>query len=363
MLQRSPLETTKNGGALRLSKSAICSFVPSVRFHRPAICVMRNLAQSLKVWSRRLDTLQLQMVKLILETGSFYKTAIRMNCAQSVVSRQLAALEHECGERFFHRNARCVRLTDFGEQMLPQIDIILAAAHELTNGRASLSSTAMEDVKIAIGPQISSYLSGRLYNELKQSHPNIRLSISEAIRDTVRSDLREGRVDIAVLMRSGRAVGHDDRVICPVDTCLVGLPDSPATANDTIEFADLVGLPLLLQSQPSEWRSSLEAAATRTKINLTVVAEANASTTRAALVRDGVGYLIAPLLRAPSEEPLGWIATAVAAGQLRTSVIINPTLPADLVVSVAERRSNAVDLVASLISGKLTELVRRQQTA
>src|SRR6478736_403561 len=296
------------------------------------------------------------MVKLILETGSFYKAASRLNCAQSVVSRQLAALEYECGERFFHRNARGVRLTEFGEQMLPHIDTILAAAKEMKAKRAAPGETVTE-VKIAIGPQIAPYLSGPLYSALKQSHPHIRLSISEAVRDTVRSDLKDGRTDVVVLMRSGRAIGNDDRVICPVPTCLVGLSDSRATANGTIDFADLAQLPLLLPSQPGEWRGALETAAARKKITLSVVADVNASSTRAALVREGAGYLIAPLLPGSASAPLGWIATGIYEGRLRASRIVNPAIPADLVVSVGEKPSPAVEAVATLVVGMLHKLV------
>ena len=305
-----------------------------------------------------MEIAQLQMVKLILETGSFYKAASRMNCAQSVVSRQLAALEHECGERFFHRNARGVRLTDFGERMLPHIDVILAAAKEIKGPARGARELKVEEVKIALGPQITPFLSGPLYNALKDAHPNIRLSISEAVRDNVRADLKSGKIDVAVVMRSGRGISSDDHVICPVATCLVGLPDSPATANATIDFAELAGLPLLLPSQPGEWRDSLEAAASRTKIALSVVAEVNNSNTRAALVREGAGYLIAPLLPGPSSPPLGWIAAGIHEQRLRAARIVNPSIPTNLVISVSDRPERAARTVATLAEELLHDLVK-----
>jgi LysR family nitrogen assimilation transcriptional regulator len=301
---------------------------------------------------------QLQMVKLILETGSFYKAATRMNCAQSVVSRQLAALEHECGDRFFHRNARGVRLTDFGERMLPHIDVILAAAGEIKSAARRPREVKVQEVKIALGPQITPFLSGPLYNVLKGAHPNIRLSISEAVRENVRSDLKSGKIDVAVVMRSGRGLSSDDRVICPVATCLIGLPDSPATANRTIDFAELAGLPLLLPSQPGEWRDSLEAAAARTKITLSVVAEVNNSNTRAALVHEGAGYLIAPLLPGPASPPLGWIAAGIHEHRLRASCIVNPSIPTNLVVSVSDKPEAAAQTVAKLAEDLLHEMVK-----
>lgn len=303
------------------------------------------------------------MVRLILETGSLYQTALRMNCAQSVVSRQLASLEYECGGRLFHRNARGVRLTELGEQLMPHVDTIIAAAQEMIGSGKRQVHEVEDEVKLAIGPQIASYLTGPLCNRMKESHPNIRLSIGDAVSDNIRSDLKEGRTDIAVFMRSGRALGQDDQEICPGETYLVGLPDSPATEEETIAFSDLQGLPLLLPSQHTEWRRSLDATASRKRISLSVVAEANTPGSRAAMVHGGVGYLILPLLDGKAAEQLGWIAADIRAGKLRASRIVEPNFPIKLVVSMGTNRRKSVEIVEEVIEAMLKDLTRADPPA
>ncbi|MBX3564157.1 MAG: LysR family transcriptional regulator [Sphingomonas sp.] len=298
------------------------------------------------------------MVKLILETGSLYQTALRLNCAQSVVSRQLASLEYECGGRLFHRNARGVRLTELGEQLMPHVETIIEAAQEMIGSGKRQVIEPDEEVKIAVGPQIASYLSGPLVSEMKRIHPNIRLTIGDAVSDNIRTDLKEGRTDLAIFMRSGRALGHDDREIGSGDTYLVGLPTSEATARDTIPFSSLAGLPLLLPSQHTEWRRSLDATAARKRVNLTVVAEANTPGSRAAMVQDGVGYLILPMLAGNAAARLGWIAGDVHAERLRASRIVEPAIPIKLVVSIGSNRRRAVDLVADVVDRMLRELIK-----
>ncbi|MEJ0023294.1 MAG: LysR family transcriptional regulator [Alphaproteobacteria bacterium] len=93
-----------------------------------------------------MELAQLHLVKQILETGSLSKTAMRLNRAQSVVSRQLAALERECGGRIFYRNGRGVLLTELGERVLPQIEVILAAAQDIGSSGARLREDIVGDV-------------------------------------------------------------------------------------------------------------------------------------------------------------------------------------------------------------------------
>jgi DNA-binding transcriptional LysR family regulator len=219
-----------------------------------------------------------------------------------------------------------------------------------------LTKDIEDEVKIAVGPQVASYLSGPLYRQMKRTHPNIRLSIGDAVSDNLRADMIEGRTDIAVFMRSGRALNQDDREICSGETYLIGLPDSEATANETIPFAQLEGLPLLLPSQQTEWRRWFDSVAARRKVSLSVVAEANAPGSRAAMVHDGVGYLILPMLVGKPAARVGWLAADIRAKRLRAARIVNPNFPIKLVVSIGSKRRHSVEIVASVIETMLNEL-------
>lgn len=298
---------------------------------------------------------QLHMVKQILETGSLSKTALRMNWAQSVVSRQLAAFERECGGRIFYRNGRGVVLTELGERILPRIDTIIAAAQDIA-GSGAQAHELMGEVKIAVSPQIAPLLSGPLFSRLREAHPGIRLSFWEAFSST-KVDLRDGRVDIAVFMRVSGAMRPDEQLIGELDTYLVGLPDSPATSGNTISFAQLEGLPLLLPSLPNAWRRSLEHSAMRDGIELMAVAEVNDPAPTAAFVHAGIGYMISPLAAGPAAARMGWIGADVHAGRLRASRIIDAGFSSKIIVGCGPNRRSSVDVVARLAEQILAELM------
>lgn len=73
----------------------------------------------------------------VVESGSFSQAAIALACANSSISRQVAQLEQQLGQRLLVRSTRVVRTTDAGAELfervqglLPQID---AACSSLPN--------------------------------------------------------------------------------------------------------------------------------------------------------------------------------------------------------------------------------------
>lgn len=59
------------------------------------------------------------------ETLQFKETAQRLGISPQVVTRTIGELERELGETLFQRSTRQVRLSDFGEQFLPQAQQLL----------------------------------------------------------------------------------------------------------------------------------------------------------------------------------------------------------------------------------------------
>ena len=54
------------------------------------------------------------------ELGSLTRAALFLDSNQSLLSRQLNALERECGARLFNRTGRGVELSEVGARLFPQ---------------------------------------------------------------------------------------------------------------------------------------------------------------------------------------------------------------------------------------------------
>lgn len=61
-----------------------------------------------------MDIRQLDIVRAVVETGSFTAAARALHVSQSAISRQVLLLEEELGEPLFLRLGRKVRLTSAG---------------------------------------------------------------------------------------------------------------------------------------------------------------------------------------------------------------------------------------------------------
>jgi DNA-binding transcriptional LysR family regulator len=299
---------------------------------------------------------QLQLVKHILMTGSLSKAAARLNRAQSVVSRQLATLEKECGGRLFYRNGRGVMLTELGERILPQIDLILAAAHDIAGSGETLKNDIGGDVRLHVSPIIAHGLMGVLFKNLRERYPSIRLRVSEGFSSEIERDLEEGNTDLAVYLRGGTTVGWRDHPICEPESYLIGPPSADFKGGESIRFANIAGLPLLLPSSPGPCRSMLNEVASARGVTLNIVAEATGPGATRLMLMAGAGYVITPLCMTPGVA-LSWVEDEIARGALCATRIVDPTLSRTLVVRTAATTRRRVEVVARQIVTTLRALI------
>ncbi|OBX06927.1 LysR family transcriptional regulator [Gallibacterium genomosp. 3] len=103
------------------------------------------------------------------ETLNFRETAQRLAVSPQVVTRMIAELENLLGERLFRRNTRNIRLTEFGEQFLPQAQQLLADTEKLFSSQKSSNKVMQGIVRITLPPM--PYNDQILYKLLTELEP------------------------------------------------------------------------------------------------------------------------------------------------------------------------------------------------
>src|SRR5678815_5420156 len=68
---------------------------------------------------------------VIGELGSLTRASLFLDSNQSLLSRQLNALERECGARLFNRTGRGVELSEVGARLFTTVKALLATAEAL----------------------------------------------------------------------------------------------------------------------------------------------------------------------------------------------------------------------------------------
>ncbi len=286
------------------------------------------------------------------ELGSLTRAALFLDSNQSLLSRQINALERECGSRLFTRTGRGVELSEVGKRLFTQVKSLLANAEQL---ESDIRGEVREPTgRVAIGslPSIGTPLVGRLFIEIRERHPAVRLKILEGSSGQVEEWLSDARIDIAILYRYGASLSDQEQALATVDSYLVGPKGDKMTRGDEVPFSALDTLPFILPSAPNGLRTALDAIARQERITLAPVIEADSLPLQKSLVSQERLYTVLPLHA---------VWTEVAEGHLQAAKIVNPPLQRTVAMALAKSKgpARAISAVASRIVDIVDEMARK----
>ena len=286
------------------------------------------------------------------ELGSLTRAALFLDSNQSLLSRQINALERECGLRLFNRTGRGVEFSDAGQVLFPQVKALLEAAEQLETDIRGGVREPTGRVTVGSLPSIAHPLVGRLFNEIRERHPLVRLKVLEGSSGQVEEWLSDARVDIAILYRYGPTLPEHEQALATVDSYLIGAPGDPLTRADALRFAALHELPFILPGAPNGLRTALDALARQEHITLAPVLEADSLPLQKSLVADEKLYTVLPLHAVWHE---------VAEGRLQAAQLVDPPLQRTVSMALAKSKgpARAVTAVAALIVRIVDDMAAR----
>ncbi|WP_280151958.1 LysR substrate-binding domain-containing protein [Piscinibacter sp. XHJ-5] len=279
------------------------------------------------------------------ELGSLTRAALFLDSNQSLLSRQLNALERECGARLFNRTGRGVELSETGTRLFPQVKALLADAERLESEIRGEAREPSGRVTLGLLPSISLPLVGRLYVETSKRYPAVSLKVLEGSSGQVEEWLADARVDIAILYRYG-PLPEMEQSLAVVDSYLIGPPGDKPTAVAEVAFDRLNELPFILPSAPNGLRTALDAIARQRRITLAPVIEADSLPLQKGLVATERLYTVLPIHAVWSE---------VADKRLQAARIFDP--PFQRTISMATSKSKGPARAVSAVGALIVEIV------
>jgi LysR family transcriptional regulator, nitrogen assimilation regulatory protein len=275
------------------------------------------------------DLARLRLFARVADVGSITQAAAMLDTVQPAISRQIAALERECGGRLFKRTGRGVALTELGERIMPRVRALLNDADQLESDIKGAAHVPTGDVRLGILPSTARPLVNLLYRRAYERFPGIRLRLFEGSSGQVDEWLATGRIDIGILYRYQRIVRDSEQPLAVVDSFLVGPAKDAVTRNATVRFAQIHRLPLVLPGIPNGLRVILDQVAREKGVALTVVMEADSIPIQKDFVIDQTGYTILPMHA---------VAQEVRAGLLQASRITSPGIDRTITLGTARQR-------------------------
>jgi LysR family nitrogen assimilation transcriptional regulator len=255
---------------------------------------------------------QLQYFVTVVGAGSFSRGAVMLDLAQPSLSRQIALLEADLGQRLLVRTGRGVTTTDAGEALLVHARAMLEIARRARDELGEMEESPGGRIVVGMPPRVALGLSTALVQRFRQRFPRAVITVLEGLSVALRESLIAGRLDLALLFDPAPSPQLSFQPLMREKLLLVAPPKSRLPAR--VGLPALANYPMVLPSAPNAIRHLLDSVLGPRRIELQVLAEVGAVGTALGLVATGVGCTILP------ESALG----AAAGGEALPHAPIGP---------------------------------------
>jgi len=267
----------------------------------------------------------------VAQLGSLTRAADAFDVPQSMISRHISQLERQCGARLFRRTGRGVVLTDFGEQIFPRIQALITEADSIADAIRTSGGEPLGEVRVGMLPSTVPILASELFARVRERFPRVRLHLSEGASAQLDEQLREGRMDMALLVREGAVPEDGELLLAQAALRMVGPGADPLLKKGTIAFSELAGLPLIVPGHPHPLRARLDSVAEARGVKLNYAVEADSIRLQHEIAAAGGGYAITSGLLEPRDAP-----------RLTSARIVKPELPRSVVLCTTMRRPHTL---------------------
>jgi DNA-binding transcriptional LysR family regulator len=259
---------------------------------------------------------RLEILRAVVEHGSFSAAAEALSYTQSAVSQAIARLESETRTTLVIRGRRGVTATEAGALLVSHAERIAAAIALAEDELAAISGEHLTRLRLASFPSGGATLMPNAVARLRRTHPGVALTLVEGEPAEIVPRLRAGDLDMALLFDFPRApaVGRPSprprasaglrSVTLLEDPMDLVLPvGHPLAARRQITLADLRRQSWVQTSAQSPCARHVVASCVNAGFHPDVTFESDDYETVQGLVAAGVGVALIPRLALEALHP------------------------------------------------------------
>ncbi|MCI1016557.1 MULTISPECIES: LysR substrate-binding domain-containing protein [unclassified Herbaspirillum] len=147
---------------------------------------------------------QLRYFVAIVDHGSLSRAARVLHIAQPALTQQIRQLEDEMEAQLLHRSAQGVIATDAGKVFYEHALAILKQVQDAKQAVAQSTDKPSGTVALGIPQSVSNALALPLLNAVRSTYPEITLQLTEELTGNLITQLKSGRINLAVLFDDGQ---------------------------------------------------------------------------------------------------------------------------------------------------------------
>ena len=246
------------------------------------------------------DLFELQAFARLAELRSFRAAAEELGLSGSALSRLVARVEDKLGTRLFDRDTRNVSLTPQGEALRHLTGRILnEAATALTEFDAYLAARRGR-VTLAGLPSVTASLLPKIVARFVALHPEVEVSIIDALSDGVVAAVLEGRADLGFTAGASDSSGRlSFQPLVEDDFVAIGPHAGPLLEDRVHVWRELAEQPFIAMALGTSVRAFTDAACAQAGLTMRPRFEVAHLATAGALVAAGLGITALPSLTLP----------------------------------------------------------------
>jgi DNA-binding transcriptional LysR family regulator len=254
-----------------------------------------------------LNLARLNILREVVQRGSFSAAAEALDYTQSAVSQAVARLEAEAGASLLVRDRRGVRATAAGTTLLQHAEAILAQVRAAEDDLAAVLGLRGGRLRIASFPSAGSTLIPQAVAAFRRLHPAVELSLAEGEPEDIAPRLQAGELDLALLFEfAGEESQFRGLDTAPLihDPMWVALPvDHQLARKHNLALIDLRGQDWVQTSAHSACARHVVSVCREAGFEPRVSFESDDYDTVQGLVAAGVGVALIPRLALSHRQP------------------------------------------------------------
>jgi DNA-binding transcriptional LysR family regulator len=187
----------------------------------------------------------------VAETENVTRAATQLHVSQPALSRQVHDLEEEIGFQLLHRSAKSVRLTEAGKVFLTEARAVLQRATEAVQTARAVAGGVKGEIHVGYSPSLTVQILPQALRAFQNEFPGVRVALHDLAGGEMLSQLRAGKLDVALLPRvpgkSLRGLRMDELARYPM--CVAMAPRHPFARLKTVQLSAVVAEPLIAYSR------------------------------------------------------------------------------------------------------------------
>ena len=199
----------------------------------------------------RITLRRMEQFIAVAEELHFHRAAERLNMSQPPLTSAIQKLEEDLGVTLIERGNRVLGLTPAGEKFVSEARKTLRQAEKAIVSTLDVAEGRTGFLRVGY---VGSALYGRLpdiIREFRASHPKVRLELREATTAAQIAALRDGTLDIGVLIPPVEKADDIEQVNFDTDRLCMAIPkDHPLSKRSDLTLAGLAGEPFILWPMP-----------------------------------------------------------------------------------------------------------------